>query len=101
MVELREPDRHLTQLLGAEVARLRIQLLHVVRTALHARGGVLRRETFGVVNLTFADPRDVAREDADDARNRARARVARALEERLRGPEDRPDVARAPRVGQR
>ena len=42
----------------------------------------------------------MARDDPDDPRDRARPRVAGALEQRLRGPQDGGDVARTPRVGE-
>src|SRR5205085_12403676 len=101
MVELREPDRRAPQLIGTEVARLRVELLDVERVLLETARRLLCRETLRLEGLARADAGDVAREDAGDARDRARARVARALQQRFGRLEHTGDVARAPGVGER
>ena len=90
------------QLVAAEVARLRVELLRRRTDAASAAPRPPSRDSPSASSaLARADARDVAREDADEPRDRARARVAGALEHLLGGAQDRRDVARAPGVGER
>src|SRR5205823_13098684 len=83
VVELSQADGRVAQLLGAVVARLRVELLHVEGVHLQAGRGFFRRHALGLERLHGADAGDVVRERADKARDRPRARIAGALEHAL------------------
>src|SRR5581483_245763 len=100
VVEVGEPDRDVPQLLGAVVARLRVELADVVRVSLEAHGCVFRGDAACLERLALLDARYVAAEDPEQTRDRLRAGVAGALEHRLARAQHAGDVARAPRVGE-
>ena len=101
MVEVREADCDLAQLVGTEVARLGVELADVVGIPLQPHCSVLRRDAARFERLTLLDARDVVAEDAEQPRDRPRVRIARPLEHRLGRDQHTREVAGAPGVGER
>ena len=100
VVELGQPDDRFAQLVRAVVARLREELLDVERMPLHPRSRLARAQTLLGQQLAVTHAADVADEQTDQRRHRARHRVAGALEQRLAGGQRSREVAPPPRVGE-